>query len=96
MYDLFGNPITNQKCRVTIQNGALQIVTPYHPQFVALVKSLPSNARRFDPSSKAWLVDTQYAGKVREWIQNVYGEDIGDIAGYSRCQHPAENRNQGA
>lgn len=77
MYDLFGNPVTTQsKCKVTVQNGALQIVTPYNPQFVALVKSLPASARRFDPISKAWLVDTQYGRQVREWIQKVYGEDI--------------------
>jgi hypothetical protein len=80
-YNLFGNPVTTQsKSKVIVQNGALKIVTPYNPQFVALVKSLPASSRQFDPVNKAWLVDTQYAGQVLEWIQKVYGEDIGDIA----------------
>ena len=91
MYDLFGNPTTTQKCKVTVQNGALQIVTPYNPQFVALIKSLPASARRFEPISKAWLVDTQYGVKVREWIQKVYGEDIGNIA-VSNFQPQSETR----
>jgi len=80
MYDLFGNLITNRKCRVTVQNGALQIITPYNQQFVALVKSLPAGARRFDPANKAWLVDTQYSKQVRDYIKQVYNEDIGDIS----------------
>lgn len=91
MYDLFGNPITTQKCKVVVQNGALQIVTPYNPQFVALIKSLPASSRRFDPVSKTWLVDTQYGGQVREWIQKVYGEDIGNIA-VSNFQPQTETR----
>lgn len=92
MYDLFGNPVTTQsKCKVTVQNGALQIVTPYNPQFVTLIKSLPASSRRFDPVSKTWLVDTQYAAKVQEWIQKVYGEDIGNIA-VSNFQPQTETR----
>ncbi|MEZ0396812.1 MAG: J domain-containing protein [Anaerolineales bacterium] len=79
MYDLFGNPTTQSKCSVTEKNGALEIRTPYNPQFVALIKSLPSSARRFDSASKAWQVDTQYADKVREWILECYGEDVGTI-----------------
>ncbi len=87
MYDLFGNQIiTPSKCKVTIQGGALQIVTPYSPQFVAMVKSLPSSDRRFDPNSKAWLVDTQYGEKIREWIQQIYGEDVGDITSSNQPQ----------
>jgi hypothetical protein len=91
MYDLFGNPTTTHKCKVTVQNGSLQVVTPYNPQFVALIKSLPASSRRFDPVSKTWLVDTQYAAKVQEWIQKVYGEDIGNIA-VSNFQPQTETR----
>ncbi len=82
MFDLSGNPVfTQNTCSVSVteHNGALRVVTPYNPQFVALVKSLPASARRFDPGSKAWLVDTQYAKQVREWILQVYGEDIGQV-----------------
>jgi hypothetical protein len=80
-HDLFGNPvITQTRCRVTVQGGTLHVMTPYNPQFVALIKSLPPSARRFDPDNKTWLVDAQYSGSVRSWILAVYGEDIGDIA----------------
>jgi hypothetical protein len=80
-HDLFGNPVTPQaRCRVTVQGGTLRISTPYNPQFVALVKSLPPDSRRFDADNKVWLVDAQYAQSVRGWILSVYGEDIGDIA----------------
>lgn len=79
MYDLFGNQTIQSKCSVTERNGALEIRTPYNPQFVALVKSLPSSDRRFDPNLKVWQVSTQYADKVREWILQCYGEDTGTI-----------------
>lgn len=81
MFDLFGNPIqTQNKCSVTEHGGALKVVSPYNPQFVALIKSLPAGARRFDPADKAWLVDTRYANQVRQWIRNCYGEEIEPIA----------------
>lgn len=78
--DLFGNEVeTAKKCKVTCQHGSLLVTTPYNPQFVALIKSLPASARRFDPANKVWLVDTQYAKQVREWVLQCYGEDIGTI-----------------
>ncbi|NPV77940.1 MAG: DnaJ domain-containing protein [Anaerolineae bacterium] len=80
MFDLFGNAVIAQtQCKVTEQNGALVVQTPYNPQFVALIKSLPASARRFDPGNKAWLVDTQYAKRVRDWVLQIYHEDIGTI-----------------
>lgn len=79
MYDLFGNPVISQKCSVTVQNGGLLVVTPYNPQFVTLIKSLPANARQFNRDAKAWLVDTQYSKQIRQWILNCYDEDIENI-----------------
>jgi len=73
-----------RQCSITVQNGALVVRTPYNPQFVALIKSLPASARRFDPTAKIWLVDTQYADQVREWVLQCYGEDIGQVAAISR------------
>lgn len=90
--DLFGNEVeTAKKCKVTCQHGSLLVNTPYNPQFVALIKSLPASARRFDPGTKSWLVDTQYAGRVREWILQCYGEDIGTIT-TSNNQQKLETR----
>ena len=91
MFDLFGNVVSQNQCSVTAHNGALRVQTPYNAQFVALIKSLPASARRFDPGAKAWLVDTQYAGRVREWILQCYGEDIGTIT-TSNNQQKLETR----
>lgn len=74
--DLFGNPIQSGQCRVLLRQNALCVITPYDPRFVAMIKSLPMHARRFDPSDKAWLVDTQYGGQIKQWIRQVYGEDV--------------------
>lgn len=79
MFDLFGNSVTKRQCNVSVQGNALTIQTPYNAQFVALIKSLPASARRFDPANKVWQVDTQYAKQVREWVLQCYGEDIGTI-----------------
>lgn len=79
MYDLFGNPVISKKCSVTVQNGGLLVVTPYNPQFVTLIKSLPASARQFNRDAKAWLVDTQYSELVRKWILTCYGEDVGVV-----------------
>ncbi len=74
-----GSEARQNQCHVTTSNGALVVQTPYNPQFVALIKGLPASARRFDPIAKVWLVDTQYCGRVRDWILQIYGEDIGTI-----------------
>lgn len=70
------NVVSQNQCSVTAHNGALRVQTPYNAQFVALIKSLPASARRFDPGAKAWLVDTQYGEQVRQFIRQVYGEDV--------------------
>lgn len=79
MFDLFGNAVGQNQCSVTAHNGALRLKTPYNPGFVAALKALPSSARRYDPQSRTWLVDTQYADEVRGLIHRFFGEDVGDI-----------------
>lgn len=80
MFDLFGNPIqTEYQCSVTAHNGALRVQTPYNAGFVAALKALPSTARRYDPQTRTWLVDTQYANEVRGLIHRFFGEDVGDL-----------------
>lgn len=88
MFDLFGNVVSQNQCSVTAHNGALRVQTPYNAQFVALIKSLPASARRFDPSGKLWLVDAQYAEQVRKWILQCYSEDIGTITTSNNQQKP--------
>lgn len=81
MFDLFGNPIqTEYQCSVTAHNGALRVKTPYNAGFVAAIKALPSTARRYDPQTRTWLVDTQYANDLRGLIHRFFGEDVGDLS----------------
>lgn len=75
-------------CNVTACNGALRIQTPYNAGFLAAIKALPSNARRYDQPTRTWLVDTQYAGEVRELIQRFFGEDIGDLSNLGTVSDP--------
>ncbi len=91
-FDLFGNQVeTAKKCKVTYQNGSLLVNTPYNPQFVALIKSLPASARRFDPGTKSWLVEPQYAWHIQKWIFDCYNENIGTII-ISNNQQQLETR----
>lgn len=79
MFDLFGNTVSQNQCSITVHNGALRVQTPYNAGFVAALKALPSSARRYDPQTRTWYVDTQYANEVRRLIHRFFGEDVGDI-----------------
>lgn len=79
MFDLFEKVINHNRCSITTRNGALWIQTPYDAGFVAALKALPSNARRYNPQTRAWQVDTQYANDVRGLIHRFFGEDVGDL-----------------
>lgn len=80
MFDLFGNLAKpDYQCSVTAANGMLRVKTPYDAGFVAAIKSIPPTYRRYDPQTKTWLVDTQYANEIRGLIHRFFGEDIGDL-----------------
>jgi DnaJ-domain-containing protein 1 len=57
-------------------SGALKVQTPYNAAFVAGIKMIPVTARKFDPTSKAWLVDPAYAGQVASLIEKHLGEVV--------------------
>lgn len=81
MLDLFGNLVTTKhKCTVSVENDYLRIVTPYNAQFVMNIKTLPGNERKFDGTTKAWLVAARHYTKVRDWIMQLYNEDIGALS----------------
>lgn len=80
MFDLFGNVVSRNQCSVTAHNGALRVKTPYNAGFVAAIKALPSTARRYDPQTRTWLVDTQYANDLRGLIHRFFGEDVDDLS----------------
>lgn len=76
MFDLFGNPAQTEKCRVTVENGALKAQTPYHAGFVAAVKGLPASARKYDPQTRAWLVSPQYGAQLQRFILECFNECV--------------------
>jgi hypothetical protein len=68
-------------CRVTHEGGHLRVVTPYRPDFVELIKTLPRSERSYDPSNKSWLIDVQHHRSLRAWIATCFDEDIGEMQG---------------
>lgn len=67
------------KCSITQEQGGLLVRTPYDPGFVAAIKNLPASARKFDPTTKGWLVDPQYGGQVTTWIEAFWGEKLAPL-----------------
>lgn len=48
------------------QGNVIQVATPYHKEFVALLKEkVPSNARAWDGQAKVWNVDAKYFDAVK-------------------------------
>jgi len=63
--------------RVTAENGALKVVTPYSAAFVDELKvSIPATGRKWDTPSKAWLVSRQYSDIIKQIIDRVYSTDV--------------------
>lgn len=65
-----------QSCRIKAENGALVVLTPYLPELVAAIKSLPHTERKYDPARKAWLVDVKHGQEVVDWIYLYAGERV--------------------
>lgn len=63
------------KCAVTEANGTLWVVTPYHPGFIAALKSLPYKDRGWDPGSKAWRVSAAHEAAVKKMIAEAFGPE---------------------
>lgn len=81
MLDLFGNLVTTKnKCSVNVENDYLRVATPYNASFVTRIKTLPVGERKFDGATKAWLVAARHYATVRDWIMQLYNEDIGPMA----------------
>jgi hypothetical protein len=67
---------TGTRCKVTVNNGALALKTPYDPALVAAIKALPGNERRYDPTEKTWLLDPKHAAKIEGWVKVYFGETL--------------------
>jgi hypothetical protein len=67
---------TQSQSRITLENGALVVVTPYKPDLVAAIKGLPYSDRKWDPARRAWLVDPKHGHTLTVWFAAYLGEDI--------------------
>ena len=62
--------------RLSIENGAVVVATPYDPALVASIKGLPGSERKYDPTRKVWLVDPKHAPTIAHWIEAFLGETV--------------------
>lgn len=59
--------------RVTVDNGALVIQTPYSQGFVNAIKTIPAADRMYNPDDKTWSVSLKHTKQIEAWIQQFYG-----------------------
>ena len=62
--------------RLSIENGAVVVATPYDPALVASIKGLPASERKYNPTRKVWLVDPKHAPTIAYWIETFLGETV--------------------
>lgn len=58
---------------VTLEGGALCVKTPYNAGFVAAIKSLPLEKRKYEPARRVWLVAPSQASLLESLITQYYG-----------------------
>lgn len=61
---------------INLENGVLVIKTPYSPDFVATLKTIPAADRRYNPSNRTWEVDPKHGAKVQGWIAQYFREHV--------------------
>lgn len=54
----------------------LVLTSPYIPQLVEAVKSLPYTERRYDASRKIWFVDPKHGDRLVSWVEIYTGEVV--------------------
>lgn len=63
--------------QITERAGSLVVITPYSADFVASLKtSVPSQARKFDPLQKAWIITPNYGACVAQLIRKHFGHSV--------------------
>lgn len=76
MFDLFGNPVTTNRCQVTLENGSLVFRSPYIANLVEAIKSLPYSERRWDSIRRVWIIDPAHGRQLVDWIELYANETI--------------------
>ena len=64
------------RCLIENENGMLLLSSPYIPELVEAVKSLPYTERKYEPNRKAWLIDPKHGNKLVSWIEIYVGEVV--------------------
>jgi len=54
----------------------LVLTSPYNPQLVEAVKTLPYTERRYDGIRKVWFVDPKHGDKLVRWVEIYIGEVV--------------------
>lgn len=58
---------------ITIKDNSLILRTPYNPSFVSDLKAqIPATSRKWDATSKVWIVSTQYLKQVEALLWQYY------------------------
>lgn len=61
---------------LTVVGDALCVTSPYNRDFVDAIKSLPPGERKFDASTKRWMVDARHGAQVAQWLAQYYGARV--------------------
>jgi hypothetical protein len=61
---------------LSLRNGVLELHTPYNAGLVAAIKSLPASDRRYEPSTRAWLIAPKHAAIVAGLIEAYLGQHV--------------------
>jgi hypothetical protein len=62
--------------QILYTEGALALISPYKPDLVAAVKSLPMADRRWEPVRKVWLVDPKHIDQLISWVDAYTGQKV--------------------
>lgn len=79
MRPVFGQTLHTQAahCRVDLVGGALAITSPYDAGFVAALKAtIPGSDRKWDGSSKRWMVSVDYGSQLQQLVSQHYGVTV--------------------
>lgn len=75
MRPVFGQPLTTHQsaCRIDLVDGALAITSPYDAGFVeALKAAIPGTDRKWDGTTKRWMVSAKFGSQVKDIIERYY------------------------
>lgn len=74
---MFQMPPSARGCKIDLVSGALAITSPYNQDFVAALKAtIPGSDRKWEPSSKRWMVTPFHGLTVQRLLEQHYGATV--------------------